>query len=99
MKPRRVYGRGEFPIAEQYVVPRPRNRLMLVGLLAAVIAVLAVWGATALLGSGAIIAGPLSAAHANFANQCGTCHLNGATVSNRKLAACPEGLANWAAVP
>jgi len=90
VSPKGIFGQGELPSSDKYVYPPSRNRLVLIGLGAALGAGLLIWGAVTFLGAAAIITGPVSSAHANLANQCESCHSEGATVSNEKCAACHE---------
>jgi len=94
MSPKGEYGRGGLPISSKYVYPRPRNPLLLAGLAAGLALALLVWGVWAFKGSAAVVAGPVSSAHANFANDCESCHLKGGAVANEKCAACHEEAAD-----
>jgi hypothetical protein len=86
----RDFGKGDIPESPTYVYPRPRNRLLIAGIMAAVVVVALTLGAIGLMGKERMVVGGLSAAHANFGNDCESCHAGGSRVTNEKCAGCHE---------
>lgn len=86
-----TYGRVELPVAQQYVVPKSRRGMLLIGALA--IALVLAWvGLDWLLRQGRLLSnGPLSSAHARLETECGSCHSQTArAVTDEQCAVCHE---------
>ena len=86
-----TFGEPRLPVAERYVMPASRRRLLVAGVLAALV-VVGIVVAELLLGQGRLLSnGPLSSGHALFAEDCSNCHFGTErTASVEKCSACHE---------
>lgn len=85
------YGRVGLPVATQYVVPKRRRAMALVGALAIVL-VLAWLGFDWFMGRGNLLSnGPLSSSHARLETECTSCHSQAERrVTDEQCAVCHE---------
>ncbi len=85
-----VFSKAELPLAKSYVYPAGRSRLILLGIALASLVAAPLLVNVLFLNSSFISNGPLTTDHANFENECSSCHVSFASVTNDKCSVCHE---------